>query len=394
MASLSLGAVPYSDYLYKRSPDKYGGQQEDYYRLSEIAIGTAVDLMREGAASSKDPSDIFFDVIKMMWESRHAIAVKHGTDKSHLFGVLRKDTKATCLSPITGLGSPYDEYNRVCLAQLHPILMGLKHDLRTFTDFKTKPSETVLGRTCSFEVEVFDGDRLREKGIDRVVTKEELRAVLGVDKSLSEVLSDVELVARLKKESKELYDRLTLNQLIINIIHTYPPPKVTAVSVVGDTDYLKSLYVVGTLRLEIVPGKCYALSRYLTWMYQDYATDPVDRMKARSIVTVVHQDMFLNPETLKAVAQLFKEAFSFDPAKDTVKALKERVALIRFVYAHCMPCARGDGAVGDWLELALYRYHGFTKTRFNPDKLPAFEPLASLSFSRYLGAYDSIITVE
>ena len=77
---------------------------------------------------------------------------------------------------------------------------------------------------------------------------------------------------------------------------------------------------------------------------------------------------------------------------DSLKELKNRVALIRFTYAHCMPSARGDGAIGDWLELALYRFHGFRKTEYNSERLPCFEPLVSLS--HYLKRYDEIIRVE
>jgi hypothetical protein len=33
----------------------------------------------------------------------------------------------------------------------------------------------------------------------------------------------------------------------------------------------------------------------------------------------------------------------------------------------------GDGAIGDWLELILYRYHGFEKTQHNSSLLPCIE---------------------
>ena len=59
-----------------------------------------------------------------------------------------------------------------------------------------------------------------------------------------------------------------------------------------------------------------------------------------------------------------------------------------------MPSARGDGAIGDWLELAIYRFHVFNKTHHHSDTLPCFDPLASLSLSHYCGRYDNTITVE
>ena len=84
----------------------------------------------------------------------------------------------------------------------------------------------------------------------------------------------------------------------------------------------------------------------------------------------------------------------YEKIPETVEDLKDRVALFRFTFSHCMPSHRGDGAIGDWLELMIYRVHGFVNTRYNSEKLACFETLTSLSLSRYRREYDTIITVS
>lgn len=400
MTAVSASTIHLSDYLYSRVPDLYGGSQADYHKCSEEIIDRAVICMREGKSEALDPTEIFFDIIKNMWRQRHEIAAKHRTHQADDFGVLRTDGSsrhaAETLSSfcLTGLSHPYEAYNHICLNQLHTLLIGLKHDLRTFTDNKKTVSETVRGRKCTFEVEVLDREKMIEKKLDKPVTEEELHAVVGGTKTFIEIMNDLDLIGSLKKLDKALYHRTILTHAIMDLTCTYPSPKLVDGVMVGNTAYLKSLYVLGTLRLEIIPGKSYTLSRYLTWMYRDYTTDPVDRMREQSKVMIIHEDPFLIKDTLKAISEMFKEAFSYDVSKGSVNELKELIALVRFVYAHCMPCKRGDGAVGDWLELALYRYHGFLKTRFNSERLPCFEPLASLSLSRYLTEYHHTIIVE
>jgi hypothetical protein len=200
---------------------------------------------------------------------------------------------------------------------------------------------------------------------------------------------------RLKTEHNTLYQRLIMNIGLHDLSKSYPSPtrdqngKIKA----GNLKNLKSHFALATVRLEI-NSKLFSLSRYLTWMYVDEATDPVERMLQNSVVRIIHQDNFLIDDTLQAIAELFEKAVRWDNKTESLDELKRKVALFRFTYAHCMPCCRGDGAIGDWLELALYRFHGFVNTEYNHDKLACFETLSSLSLSRYLKRYNSIIDVK
>ena len=155
----------------------------------------------------------------------------------------------------------------------------------------------------------------------------------------------------------------------------------------------KNIYVLGTLHLELEPDKIVCIARHLTWMYQDGEQDPVDRMREHSVNFVIHQDPFLIERTQNACSRIFADILAWDTTK-SLDSLKDNIALLRFVYGYSMPCNRGDGAVGDWLELALYRHHGFEHSKHNSKLLPCFELLSTIALSQYLQEYRKTIVVE
>jgi hypothetical protein len=129
------------------------------------------------------------------------------------------------------------------------------------------------------------------------------------------------------------------------------------------------------MRLQ-VEGKMVPLSQYITWMCVDQEEDTIDRMTNESVSTIIHQDPFLIREMLQDVAKLFKEAVLWNRDKDDLKKLKDRVALIDYELSHAMPFYRGSAAIAEWIEMALYQYHGFT-LRYLPEKLVNLEALTS-----------------
>jgi hypothetical protein len=200
---------------------------------------------------------------------------------------------------------------------------------------------------------------------------------------------------RLKTEHKDLYERISIGSVLREINERFPSPAMEGMSGLENVVRFekKSVYALVTLRYEIEPNKMVCLARHLTWMYQDWSQDPIDRMRDHSVDFVIHQDLFLIERTQKFCAQIFKEILSWDKAQP-VEELKNRVALLRFVYGNSMPCSRGDGAIGDWLELALYRHHGFKEVEHKKDQLPCFELLSTIKLSDYLKNYSRTITIK
>ncbi len=387
-----------SSYLHQLSPHKYGSQQEDYLARAEAAINEAVSTIRAGRSSETPLTEVFSTVKDRFWAIRHQIAVDHSTNNAELFGTYRASKEAPptelgYVTPLTALDFPYREYNEIFMKQLQEVMDPMKRTLRTFEQREIRTEETALGRKCAFSVSVLEGRELSDLKLIYYPSDDEIHSVLDTEKSAEEVKTDFDLMKELKAKGPKLYERFSMPANLGHLITTYPSPKTFPDgSYEGNLDHLKNLFAMCTLRLEI-DGKLYALSRYLTWLYQDYQTDPVERMAKRSIGIIVHQDPFLIEATLQEIAKVFEKAILWDRATDSLQELKNRVALLRFLYAHCMPCVRGDGAVGDWLELAIYRYHGFIHTHHNSSTLPCFEPLASLRLSHYLGRYDRTITV-
>lgn len=405
MAALAETTSYRSTYLFTREPSKYGGKQEEYQRLAEEAISKATDAIKYAQESGQKLTETFFVLMRNLQEERHRIAVLHETPDSSLFGRYRAapDTKfeeaqSGYFSPYTPLSEPYEEYNAICMDQLYRLLNSLKRSPESFIDKKVHREETVLGRKCSFACEILDYKDLDERKMDKNHINSDLERITGSDKA-DKFFKDYAVMNSLRVDYPAFYTRLTTYAFTNEISQIFPSTKLTfgesgrISAVKGHPRNRKNAYVMGTLHLEVMPGRSLPLMRCITWLYQDYESDPLDRMKDNSTIVIIHQDPFLVEETLHAIAQVFESAVSWNSAKDSLEDLKGRVALLRFSYAHCMPCFRGDGAVGDWIELAIYRFHGFRKTHYNEGKLACFEPLASLSLSRYLENYASIITV-
>ena len=379
-----------SNYITDRRPDFYGGQQAEYLEFADQTINDGVVQLRTGMGGKKDPSELFFELLGTYQRKRHEIALKHQTKNGEKFGEPRtgKDVPGVGFA-LTGLYGQYEEYNTLFKEQLFPLIFKMSHNLREFYEKKTFVEETCLGRKIKFALEVKDTAETKE--LTSPPTEAQVQAALGTDKSYEEIQNDYGLMLRLKKERPEWYQKLNMRRILDQLNIDFPSPFQSGICE-GNMGNLKNLYVIGTLRIQI-EDKMYAISRYVTWLYTDYSIDPVVRMMEHSKVYIVHQDTFLIDETLQEISRVFAKAVLWNKEKDSLKGLKETVALIRFLFAHCMPSSRGDGAIGDWLELTIYRYHGFSDTRYNPNKLPCFEALSTLFLSTYVRNYADIITV-
>jgi len=186
----------------------------------------------------------------------------------------------------------------------------------------------------------------------------------------------------LKKNNRSLYDSVIYGATFPFLMHHYFNSN-------KNNDFLKSGFVQAKVSLQI-DNKLYSLGSHLTWYYLDHQNDPVERMKERSVSTVLHQDPFL----IEDISKVFKKAILWDKNQETEQSLKDSVALVRYMYAYSMPNFRGYGAIGDWIEMIIYNFHGFTNTHYKPDILPPFEPLACLTLDDYLQRYDETIEVK
>ena len=395
-ASSTQSGLYQPSYITDQQPNFYGGQQKDYIELAECAIASGVKTIADGIKKRIDSAEIYQKLIDDYQKARHEIALKHQPEKAHFFGIRRDalDKKNPFITTYTGLYHPYAKYNQKFIQQLIKVLHQIPHDLKTFSKTSTTLKETVLGKKYSFEVQLLEGHALRD--LFTPPSQEELYKALAIKVEHTQtIFENYEITKRLKNDHKKLYDRLTLFYLINDLNNKFPPE--SARGQINEDAVIryekKNIYVWATVRLELEPNKMYCIARHLTWMYQTYSDDPINRMKEHSVDFVVHQDPFLLERTQQACAKIFTDALAWSN-EDSLEKLKDQVALLRFVYGNSMPCCRGDGAIGDWLELAIYRHHGFTQTRHNNKVLPCFELLSCTSLTEYLKEYRNTIIVE
>ena len=403
-------ASSYASYITERNPGKYGGRQEDYVAQSQRAIDSATRQIIAGVSEKKDLTVLFFEVLHDLSAARQNIARTHGTETSESFGRRRglvctaeelgKGEDPGFISPYTILkGEEYSEYNSLFMGRLHRVLSTLRHDKRSFSETAYKETKTALGRVNKFEVEVLNNEAVLRLGA--IPTIEELNAAITIEGrkpgTIVDFINSKEAILSLKTSVPDLYKRLRISLYLREIALSFPSPKkITTpsgeVTVAENEGNLKSLYVLATNRLE-VNGKLYAISQYLTWMYCNHSEDPVDRMVRHSKVMIIHQDTFLTEDTLKDISKVFKETVLWNRDEESLVHLKNKVALLRYEFSHNMPFQRGSAAIGEWLEIAIYRYHGFTKSHHSKTYLTDLEALTSFSLDDFLKRYDKTITI-
>jgi hypothetical protein len=172
----------------------------------------------------------------------------------------------------------------------------------------------------------------------------------------------------------------------------YPSPRMVFLesgfqSREGKDENLKSFNVVATSRIK-VNGKSYAASQYITWLYRDFQTDPLTRMKECSKVVIMHQDKFLVEETLKEISKIFAKIVLWD--KKDPQELKETMAIFRRYFAHAMPKERGSAAEAEWYERMLYLSHDYLVT-YNNKVMIDLEALTSTLDSNFVADYPAMI---
>lgn len=384
-----------SSYIYAKDPTFYGGQQEDYLKRAEMAICKGVSMIKTAASSAAPLSHTFFTVQRALSRERHKIAQDHGTDKKECFGTSRAaklGSSANCQYTLsdTPLGGPaYKVYNAKARTSLaNTLKTRMNHSPKTIDKSQATVETTMNGQKTTQSIRVFEGPDIGRLRWAEPISPKEFQTALELATPPSdpdEILKDYENAKSLREKTPALFERLVMFLAIRGIEDV--------LSYILEGRKMRPALVISELGME-VEGKQIPLGKHFTFLIQDNKTCPVERMAQEAIVTVMHQDHFCIEETMEVISKVFEKALLWDKNTQSLDELKDLVATIRFLYAWCMPNLRGDGAIGDWLEIAIYRYHGFTKTTHNQNTLPCFEPLASTSFKEYRESYNETISIE
>ena len=414
---------PFSNYLYDIDPNKYfeKDKQEDYLQQAMGAVNTGLKDLQGIRGSQRGFHDAFYGIWRKFSNIRNKIAAKHGTDDNELFGLSRLKVHHSAGScGTTPLTDAYAEYNNLCQDRIRVVLRSMKYHWSGFTQNKTE----IDGRKFSLTVEVMNKADVRAKAPELA----EIQKALGQNVTFRQLAVQPELPKRIYERNIEIHNRAHLSGRVAIMKWAFPDIRqssgiqflvgctiaglalnsfdfspvflaitlitVYAMALLVRDERRKTHYVLTTVGLQINEKRNLPLGGHLTWMQVDGLKDPIEDMRGRSITFVMHQDVYLINETMKEIAKMFEACILWDKGKQTIRELKDRVAMFRFVYAYCMPNYRGDGAIGDWMEILIYRFHDFPGAHHNSETLPCFEPLSALTFEQYQERYGPTIEIE
>lgn len=376
-----------SNYIVDRNPQKYGGMQNEYLQQVDLIVADTSKKFHQAVSDKRNLQELFHEVLSSLGTERHRLARDHGTKNADAFGI-RRDQEKDFPSPFcaTPLSAPYEEYNAKMIPLIYKYLDPLKRTLREFqqTEWKVQ-EESYEGRKCTLEFSILTFENVKKWSIDLCYDEYKrfcaLCSINAVDESsythqdFFNLVNSKKAMLNLKQNSIEDYKKFKHSMLIGEIRNLY--------------EGRKSDWVLATMRFE-VNNKMYALSQYLTWLYRDYSTDPLERMKENSIISVVHQDPFLIDPMLQDISKIFQRVIEYKEGK--ISKLTNDVALLQYELAHVMPFKRGSAAISEWLEMAIYRYHGFKMT-YNPDLMVNLEALTKTP-AQFVREYEKMIKLE
>lgn len=390
------------NYIYEQNPNKFGGNQEDYLKQSEIAVKNTIYKIQATVSKNEENGleQLFHSVLADLAEQRSKIAISHKTKDGEKFGIRRDNGVFPHIIDETPLDCEYLKYGKITLEEMGKVMKELKHDKYKFEEYSRTVETTCLGRKSKFVCQIYENSELIKNKWIKEITLQECKDI-GIDlkdipkESIDPITGgvtpkDLSLLKTIKEKSPTHYQREKMVAAIKALNADYPSPIAIkrpegSANFIGDQSNLKSLFALGKCYLE-VNGKNYLLSQYLTWLYRDHQQDPIDRMVKCSKVTVIHQDCFLIKDMLDDIAKLFANAIRWERDKHLVSDLKDRVGLLRFELAHTMPFHRGSEAIAGWLEKAIYEYHGF-ELNYVKGTMGDLEAFSSLLLDKFLTNY-------
>lgn len=377
-----------SMFFIQQSPGRFGGQQGDYLRHVEKIVSETVSQIQESVDSKKDLEKVFSSILKNLAKARRDIAIKHNTQAKEKFGAFRGQGETNPGLMLTPLDDVYLKYNDRLIELIKTHLKRMKHSKEKFEQTESKVSENVFGRNTSFDISIMPIEKIDEWCPDyserhyRTLCKECGIPPLKEGSDLNDCYNSL-----MKKNNLKLVKEKSLADYK-KLKNTYFIKDIGCDFAGAKTDWL-----LVTVRCEM-HGKLYALTQYLTWMCRNKKDDPVEYMSTRpdkTIISLVHQDPFLIKDSLIEIGKVFKKAVEWN-REEGLEKLTHLIADITYLFSHAMPLERGSAAVGEWLEMALYRYHGFD-IKYAEGVCVNMEAL-TLPYKEFMEKYTSFLKIE
>lgn len=387
--------------------EQFQQRQMSYTQESQMIVEEGATSIQTAIMENKSLVSFFHELIFVFAKKRQEIAINAQTPDAEKYGRLHKDGIQEGANLYTPLCGTYEKANKLAIAALHDAMSSIPHTKKDFIKTSKTIEEVVSNRHFSYQIEILSGQKLREREWD---TPLPLEVLSSLDLQIEEVSESIagnecnnELYARFKlfkTKYPDLYKRDRMFFYIKFLGQAFPSPgaiqnssKEVVLLKDGNQDYLKSDYVLVTARTEI-DKKMYATSQMLTWLYRGFNEDPFDRMARCSVTLVLHQDIYLNEASMNECANLFADILQWSPEKP-VDELMEKVALLRYIFGHTMPFARGSAAIGEWLERSIYHHFGYSCVNTGPNQVGIdLLAITALSYKKYLQDYKRVIQIS
>ncbi|MBP9841139.1 MAG: hypothetical protein KBC64_01785 [Simkaniaceae bacterium] len=363
-------------YITSMLPDAFGAPEDShtyYVRESQRIIQEATDTIQDAVSKGDSVVPLFFRVLDTMAVERQAIAKQCGTEDSDKFGLRRDrpvwDIAYTFL--VTPLyADPYTEYGLKIITSL----------------FASEIDNVKITPTSQFQLSLFT-----KKMIENF-------------KWTSSPQKDIHCMYRAKPPTSDTepylnYSRwksdpalLTQTKMWHSIMERYWP------SILSDAPEAKN--PLKTLQVVVSQLSFRESEDDEEWipLTDVVIAGPCDTNNEMNILPVscsvmlIHQDSTLIKPTLDIISKVFEKIIHWD--REDIRKLQDGTALLRYLFAHCCPFDRGSAAIGEWLERALYAYHGFEVTH-SPEISGDLEALTAISFEQFRDVYPStLLTID
>lgn len=360
-------------------------------------VSSALNQVRVCVEENKSLTELFHQLLDLFGKSIRAYAAEQKFDVAKWYGAKRNEVgvgRVDC----TNLHQ-HGFFEKLMLTAWWCEMRTMNRDEKRFDDIKKEVEDECEGRKSRFDIDIITPKCIQRQKWDIIPSHEELCQTVGstpqgMPKKASEgeklkfLAGNKTFMKTLKEKHPELYKRDKMSHALLQLAAEFPSTLMYAASVDGGMVPIKnpanekSVFIQGTSRLE-VNGQLYALSTYLTWLYQDHKNDPLINMVPYSKILIIHQDPFLIEPMLKDIAHVFEQAIRME--KDKIGTdLKGKIGLFLYTFSHAMPFIKGTPEIAALFESIIYAYHD-QKHAGNPTIY--LSALSSMCFSDFIRTY-------
>jgi|GEM_PF-2728240 hypothetical protein len=344
-------------------------QQIFYQRGMELAVKELIALFSNGSLS---PQTLFFRCLEICGPTRAQIALDQNCEDKLLFGMRRKaDSHFLCTKLNNGDSeNGYEQCNQETILSIKASLPQFFQNNRWIN--KKKTSKNPLFSLNELSI----GNKIIKSFFSyRLISEETITQVLDEITFFSHIYKETdktEVFTHLRNLNQEMYNKIVLANVVLSIKNSLSCNKTKLGPILQITTYLESAF-----------DKRKILSDYFTGINIDSSFFSAKEQHMQPI-HFVHQAPFLIDETLDLVAEIFAKAFVWKK-KIGLQYLTIHIGLIRYLLTHIAPFKRGSAAISDWIETALYRYHGFSD--FQPSRQTDLKAISLLRLDHFMDYY-------